>query len=49
MLCGSNVGVISYYLGFYIFHLFHAMSLYAASCQILMFQFNAVKHSFHEQ
>jgi len=49
MLRGGNVTVILYCLGFHIFRLFHAMNVYVISCQILLFQFNAVKWSFHEQ
>jgi len=45
MLRGSNVAVILYCLGFHIFRLFHAMNCNVASCQILLFQFNAVKFS----
>jgi len=43
MLRGGNVTVILYCLGFHIFRLFHAMNVYVISCQILLFQFNAVK------
>ena len=43
MLRGGNVTVILYCLDFHIFRLFHVMNTYVASCNILLFQFNAVK------
>jgi len=49
MLRGGNVTVILYCLGFHIFRLFLQWIVYVAPYQILLFQFNTVKWSFHEQ
>ena len=51
MLCGSNVAVILYCLFKFSYFSVYFMKLisYVANCQIFMFQFNAMKLSFHEQ
>jgi len=49
MLRGTNVAVILYCLGLIFSVCFMQWIAYVESCQIWLFQFNAVKWSFHEE